>query len=388
MRKIAVFTGTRAEYGLLSSIIRGIHESSEAELQLLVGGMHLSSEFGYTISEIQKEQIPISECLEFLVSSETPVGITKSMGLAMISAADYFARDRPDILVVLGDRFETIAVAQAAMIARIPIAHIHGGEITAGLIDEAIRHSLTKMSHLHFVATDAYKSRIRQLGENPANIFNFGAPGLDNIKELNLLKREVLSEAIGFQLDKKYFMVTYHPVTLSQSAGASGLSSLLSVLDEYPDYQLIISYPNADTNYRELIDILNQYYRKNKNRTFLSRSLGQLKYLSCLKHCEFVIGNSSSGIIEAPTLGIPTINIGDRQKGRITGDTVINCDDRKEAIKNAIDEALSKKFSKRFKIAKNPYGSGDASKKIVEKLIMFPLENILVKKFYDLKELI
>ena len=204
--------------------------------------------------------------------------------------------------------------------------------------------------------------------KTPANIFNFGAPGLDKIKELNLLKREVLSEAIGFQLDKKYFMVTYHPVTLFQSAGASGLSNLLSVLDEYPDYQLIISYPNADTNYRELIDILNQYYQKNKHRTFLSRSLGQLKYLSCLKHCEFVIGNSSSGIIEAPTLGIPTINIGDRQKGRITGDTVINCDDRKEAIKNAIDEALSKKFSKRFKIAKNPYGSGDASKKLWKNL--------------------
>jgi len=387
MRKIAVFTGTRAEYGILYRIIKGLFDSTEIELQLIVGGMHLSTEFGYTLTEIQEDGIPISECLEFLVSSETAVGVSKSMGLAMISAADYFARNRPDILVVLGDRYEAIAVAQAAMVARIPIAHIHGGEITEGVIDEAIRHSLTKMSHLHFVATDVYKNRIRQLGENPSNIFNFGAPGLDNIKNMTLLKRDELSKAIGFKLGQKYLMVTHHPVTLSPSSAPLELLNLLSVLDEYPEYQLIITYPNADTKGKELIDILNQYYMKNKNRIFLSRSLGRFKYLSCLKYCEFVIGNSSSGIIEAPSLSIPTVNIGERQKGRITGDTVISCGVTREAIRNAINDAVSEKFSKQIKSAKNPYGNGDASKKIVEKLITFPLENIIFKKFFDLEKL-
>ena len=386
MRKIAVFTGTRAEYGLLYWIIKGLHDSSDAELKLIVGGMHLSTEYGYTVDQILKDEIPISECLEFLVSSKTSVGIAKSMGLAMISSSEYFARHKPDILVILGDRFEAIAVAQSAMIARIPIAHIHGGEITEGLIDEAIRHSLTKMSHLHFPATESYSDRIKQLGENPEHIFNFGAPGLDSINNLKLLEKNDISKAIGFELNKKYFIVTHHPVTLSSSSGTEGLTNLLSALDEYPQYQVIISYPNADTNSRELIELIDNYYLKNKKRIFLSRSLGQLIYLSSIKHCEMVIGNSSSGLIEAPAFKVPTVNIGNRQKGRTTGESVINCDDSKTSITNAINKALSNDFKKKLKNTMNPYGNGGASEKIVEKIINHPLENIIYKKFYDFKK--
>ncbi|MAD91475.1 MAG: UDP-N-acetylglucosamine 2-epimerase (hydrolyzing) [Gammaproteobacteria bacterium] len=385
MRRIAVFTGTRAEYGLLSSIIKGLDKSPNAELALIVGGMHLSSEFGYTVSEIENDGIRVSARLEFLVSSETSVGISKSMGLAIISAAEYFERERPDILVLLGDRFEAMAVAQAAMIARIPIAHIHGGEITEGLIDEAIRHSITKMSHLHFASTDAYAKRIHQLGENPDNIFNFGAPGVDNIRNLELLTKEELSESIEFNLNKKYILVTHHPVTLSSDSGIEGLCNLLSILDEYPDYRLIISYPNADTKNRAIIELLEKYYLKDKKRTFLTRSLGVQRYLSAVKHSELVVGNSSSGLIEAPTLGVPTVNIGDRQKGRIHGDSVLNCDDSLASIRRTMTHALSSDFRQLSKNAKNPYGDGQSSGKILDMLIKFPLENIIFKQFYDLE---
>ena len=385
MRTIAVFTGTRAEYGLLSPIIKGLDKSPHADLALIVGGMHLSSEFGYTVSEIENDGIPISGRLEFLVSSETAVGISKSMGLAIISAAEYLERERPDIIVLLGDRFEAMAVAQAAMIARIPIAHIHGGEITEGSIDEAIRHSITKMSHLHFASTDEYAKRIHQLGENPDNIFNFGALGIDNIKNLELLTKEELSKSIEFSLNKKYIIVTHHPVTLSSDSGIEGLCNLLSILDEYPDYQLIISYPNADTKNRAIIELLEKYYLKDKKRTFLTHSLGLQKYLSAVKHCELVVGNSSSGIIEAPTLGVPTVNIGDRQKGRIHGYSVLNCDDSLASIRKTMAHALSSDFRQLCKNAKNPYGDGQSSRKILEILIKFPLENIIFKQFYDLE---
>ena len=385
MRRIAVFTGTRAEYGLLSGIIRGLDKSPDAELALIVGGMHLSPEFGYTVSEIESDGITVSGRLEFLVSSETPVGISKSMGLAIISAAELFDRQRPDILVLLGDRFEAMAVAQAAMIARIPIAHIHGGEITEGMIDEAIRHSITKMSHLHFAATDTYASRIMQLGENPEHIFNFGAPGIDNIKNLQLLNKTELSNSIDFSLFKKFMVVTHHSVTLSSNSGVGGLANLLSVLDEYPDYQLIVTYPNADTSNRALIALLEKYYSKDKKRTFLTRSLGVLRYLSAVKHCELVVGNSSSGLIEAPTLGVPTVNIGDRQKGRMHGDSVLSCDESAASIRKAIGHALSDSFRQIIKNIKSPYGDGHASEKILDVLIKFPLDTIIFKKFHDLE---
>ena len=384
MRKIAVFTGTRAEYGLMYWIIKSLQKSTDAELQLLVGGMHLSPEFGYTITQIEEDGFPITERMEFLLSSDSPVAISKSMGLAIMCAAEAFARHKPDMLVVLGDRFESMAIAQAAMIARIPIAHIHGGETTEGLIDEAVRHSITKMSHLHFTATDTYRKRVIQLGEQPDRVFNTGAPGIDSIKKLPLIARENLSEAINFNLDKPYFVVTYHPVTLESGGGARSLECLLTVLDQYPEHQLIISYPNADTDGRRLIKILDEYQSLNPERVFLVRSLGQLRYLSVVKHCVAVLGNSSSGLIEAPTFGVPTLNIGDRQKGRLCGDTVINCGESKHEISKGIEKIMDSEFQKCCRSSINPYGVGDSSEKIVEKILSYPLNNLIEKSFFDM----
>ncbi len=384
MRKIAVFTGTRAEYGLLYWVIKLLHDSKNVELQLYVGGMHMSPEFGFTVSQIENDGFPIVERMEFLLSSDSAVGISKSMGLALINSAEALERQKPDIIVILGDRFESMAVAQAAMIACVPIAHIHGGETTEGLIDEAVRHSITKMSHLHFAATEQYRSRIVQLGEQPERVFNFGAPGVDSIVKLDLLKRDEISSAIGFKLNQPYLLVTYHPVTLENDGASDSLVNLLKVLDEYPEYQLVITYPNADTHGRKLIKILDEYKTLNPERVLLVQSLGQLRYLSLMKFCECVIGNSSSGLIETPTFMVPTINIGNRQKGRLAGGTVLNCDESTNTIRLALDTALSTEFKESCKLLKNPYGKGDASTSIVEQLISYPLDGIIRKSFNNL----
>lgn len=383
-RKIAVFTGTRAEYGLMYWIIKGLDESKKIDLSLMVGGTHLSNEFGHTIDQIRSDGFPISETLEFILSSETPVGISKSMALGIISAAEFFDRNKPDIVVILGDRFEALAIAQAAMIARIPIAHIHGGESTEGLIDESIRHSITKMAHLHFSSTEIYAKRIAQLGESSDRIFNFGAPGIDNTIKLNLLKRQELSESINFKLEKPYFIVTYHPVTL-KSNSLDNLKNLLEALDSFDEFQLVFSYPNADTESRQLIDLLKKYQAFNEERVFLTYSLGQLKYLSLLRHANLVIGNSSSGIIESAAFKVPTVNIGSRQKGRISGQNVIHCDNKVLSIKKAVSNALSSSFKKKCQNTINPYGEGDTSEKIINKLINHPLDGILLKEFQDIR---
>jgi UDP-N-acetylglucosamine 2-epimerase (non-hydrolysing)/GDP/UDP-N,N'-diacetylbacillosamine 2-epimerase (hydrolysing) len=385
MRKIAVFTGTRAEYGLLYWVLKGLEESLESELQLFVGGMHLSPEFGYTIDQIVKDGFKITEKLEFLLSSDSAVGVSKSMGLALISASEVLERNKPDLVVLLGDRFESMALAQAAMLACIPVAHIHGGETTEGLIDEAIRHSITKMSHIHFTATEDYRRRVIQLGEHPDSVFNYGAPGIDSILKLPLMERSKLSPSINFDVSSPYFMVTYHPVTLDKSGGLESLINLNAVLDLYPDHKCIITYPNADTHGRKLIEVLETYKNKYPDRVLLVQSLGQLRYLSLLKYSSAVIGNSSSGLIEAPTFNIPTVNIGNRQKGRITGETVIQCGESFEEIKQAVNKALTSEFTAICKRVNNPYGDGDSSKKIVSTMLTFPLENIVEKSFYDLK---
>jgi UDP-hydrolysing UDP-N-acetyl-D-glucosamine 2-epimerase len=385
MRKIAVFTGTRAEYGLLYWIIKMLHESPKATLQLMVGGMHLSHEFGYTIKQIEEDGFPIIERMEFLLASDSPVAISKSMGLAMIGAAEALERIQPDVLVVLGDRFESMAIAQAAMIARVPIAHIHGGETTEGLIDEAIRHSITKMAHLHFTSTEEYRDRVIQLGEQPERVFNYGAPGIDNIFSLPLLSLDKLSESIDFDLHRPYFLVTYHPVTLSEGGASHSLENLLNVLDGYEEYRLVISYPNADTSGRKLIEILEAYNNKAPHRVFLAKSLGQLKYLSLMKYCDAVLGNSSSGLIEAPAFGVPTLNVGSRQKGRLSGDTVINCDESFLSISHAMERIVNFEFRDSCRTASSPYGLGGSSQKIVAELVTCPLDNILEKVFYDLR---
>ncbi|MBN7818876.1 UDP-N-acetylglucosamine 2-epimerase (hydrolyzing) [Bowmanella sp. Y57] len=385
MRRIAVFTGTRAEYGLLQWVIRGLHEHHEAQLQLIVGGMHLSPEFGYTAALIEQDGFPITEKIEFLLSSDTPVGIAKSMGLATISGAEAFERHKPDLLVLLGDRFEALAMAQAAMVARIPIAHIHGGERTEGLIDEAIRHSITKMSHLHFTSTEEYRTRVIQLGEHPERVFHVGAPGLDSIRRLNPIPLKVLSKIVGINLtDSPYFVVTYHPETLSPDGAIEQFRALLSVLSATQSHKLVITYPNADTHGRSLIALLNEFKHKNKDTVAVVKSVGQQNYLSLLKYCDAVIGNSSSGILEAPSFHVPTINIGSRQRGRITDDTVIHCDEDEDSIHAAVRKALSKDFKEKCTTSKSVYGDGLASERILETLMNTELKEIIRKHFYDL----
>ncbi len=383
MRKIAVFTGTRAEYGLLYWIIKGIHDSTSSQLQLLVGGAHLSREFGYTVKTIEDDGFPIAERLDFLSAGDSALDIAKSLGAALIMGGEAMESHKPDLLVVLGDRYEAFAIVQAALLVQIPVAHIHGGELTEGAIDDAIRHSITKMSQLHFPATERYRQRIIQLGEHPNRVFNYGAPGLDNITRLPLLSLADLTEEIEFQLTAPYFLVTYHPVTLAADHGQQAFSNLLNALEQFPDHQLVITYPNADAYGRQLIEQLKEFRNAHANRVFLSHSMGQLRYLSAMKHCNAVIGNSSSGLIEAPSFGVPTVNIGNRQQGRLTADTVLMCDGSQQSIEKAIKIASSESFLKKCKIAKNPYGSGNVSHQIVQKLIEYPLDELHFKLFFD-----
>ncbi len=386
MKKIGIVTGTRAEYGLLKPIIGKVNESGSMELQLVVTGMHLSPEFGLTYQEIEQDGYPITAKIEMLLSSDTSVGITKSMGLAMISFAEYYEVYRPDIVIILGDRYEMLAAASSAMIAKVPIAHIHGGELTEGAVDEAIRHSITKMSHLHFTTTEEYRNRVIQLGEHPSKVYNVGALGVENIKSLSLWDKEKLEKSLGFHFSKKVLMVTYHPVTLENMSAEEQFSNLLTVLDKYQEYQVIFTKGNADTGGRIINHMIDDYVEKNSERCIAFVSMGQIRYLSALQFCSMVVGNSSSGIIEAPSFHIPTINIGDRQKGRICAKTVISCgsavSDMEEAFKKAKNQIFLKEISK----AKNPYEGNETSKRIVDIIDNALDEGIEIKKsFYDIK---
>lgn len=378
-------TGTRAEYGLLYWLLKEIQADPDLILQIIATGMHLSPEFGNTYRVIEEDGFIIDARVEMLLSSDTPVGVTKSIGLGIIGFADAFERLRPDIVVLLGDRFEILAAAQAAMVARIPIAHLHGGEATEGLIDEAIRHAVTKMAHLHFVAAEPYRKRILQMGEQPERVVIAGAIGLDNIKRLKLLSREELEQSIGFSLGTSFFLVTYHPVTLNSSGPRKAMEELLKSLDAFPDVRIVFTKPNADTDGRLICAMIDAYAALHSSRVVAVTSLGQVRYLSALAHTAMVIGNSSSGIIEAPAFHKPTINIGDRQKGRLRAGTVIDCAERSEAITAAIQYALSPVFQEQLKSATSPYGYGNASVVIKECLKRADLDGILRKSFYDMK---
>ncbi len=383
-RKICVVTGTRAEYGLMYWLLKEIESDPDLELQLIVTGMHLSAEFGLTYKIIEKDNFKISKKIEVILSSDSSVGISKSMGLAMISFSEAFSDLEPDICVVLGDRFEIFSAVAAAMISRIPVAHLHGGEATEGLIDEAIRHSITKMSHLHFTANEQYLKRVIQLGENPKRIFNFGAPGLDNISNLNLLNKSEFEKSINFKLGELNFLVTFHPVTLENNSAKKQFSELLSALSEFDDAKILFTLPNSDTNGRIIIKLIEDYVKLNSKKSLAITSLGQLRYLSALNHFSAVIGNSSSGLVEAPSFKIPTVNIGSRQDGRLKASSVIDCNPNFNDILKSIKAALDNKFQKSLKNTVNPYGSGGASKKIKETLKSYDLNNILIKRFYDL----
>ncbi len=384
MKKICVVTGTRAEYGLLYWLMKEIQEDNDLELQVIATGTHLSPEFGLTYKEIEKD-FKIAKKIEMLLSSDTPVGISKSMGLAQISFAEAYDELAPDLVVVLGDRYEIFSACTTAMIACIPIAHLHGGEATEGLIDEPIRHSITKMSHLHFTATDVYRKRVIQLGEQPTRVFNVGGMGIENIKKLQLLSRQEFENSIGFKLNEKNILVTFHPVTLENATAKEQFQELLHAIDTLKDTNIIFTKANSDTNGRIINQMCDEYVAKNTHKAICFTSLGQLRYLSALQYVDAMVGNSSSGLAEAPSFKIGTINIGDRQKGRIKATSVIDCEPRKSSILQAFSTLYLKEFQSKLQAVKNPYGDGCASEKIVKILKNTHLENILKKSFFDIK---
>ena len=383
MRKICVITGSRAEYGLLRWVMKGIKDDPVLKLQVIVTGMHLSREFGLTYREIEKDGFHIDGKVKMLTSSDTPVGIAKSMGKGLIGFADALNELKPDLIVVLGDRFEIFSAVAAALVARIPVAHLHGGELTEGAFDEAIRHSITKMSHLHFVATEEYRRRVIQLGEQPQRVFTVGGLGIDNILRLKLFKREELEAVLNFKLGKKNLLITFHPVTLENDAGVKQMGELLKALRKIKKTQLIFTLPNADTNSRKLIKMVKQFVAQNPNARAYS-SLGQLRYLSCIAQVDGVVGNSSSGLAEVPSFRKGTINIGDRQQGRLQATSVINCQATRQSIGIAIRRLYSRDFQARLSQVRNPYGTGGASDKVVKSLKHCSLNGISKKAFYDL----
>lgn len=383
-RRIAIVTGTRAEYGLLRGVIEGVEREPSLQLQLLVTGMHLSPEFGLTYREIEKDGFPIAERLETLLSSDTAVGVSKAIGLGVIGFAEAFARHRPDIVVLLGDRFEIFAAATAALIAGIPIAHIHGGETTEGAFDEAIRHSVTKMAHLHFVAAEPYRDRVIQLGEAPERVFTVGGLGIDAIDRVELLDRTEFERSIDFSLGRRNLLITFHPSTLDERPDTDQMQALLDALDGLgPDVRLIFTMPNADTGGRALGDMVQRYVAARPYARVYD-SLGQRRYLSAMKHVDGVVGNSSSGLAEAPSFHIGTVNIGSRQAGRLRAASVIDCSPERDNIAAALEKLFSAPFKASVERAVNPYGTGGASAKIVRSLAEHDLQDITRKSFYDL----
>ena len=381
IRNIAVFTGTRAEYGLLSQLMKGIESSDSLHLRLIVSGTHLSAEFGETWRQIEDDGFLIDAKVEMLLSSDSDVGVVKSMGLGTIGFADALDRMRPDMLVVLGDRFEALAIVQAALIMRIPVAHLHGGEITEGAYDDSIRHAITKMSSLHFTATEVYRSRVIQMGEQQDSVFNVGAIGLDSLLSGELMTLSDLGDSLGFCLRSPFLLLTYHPATSSDEDPEKCLAEILMAIDEFPDYQVLITYPNADNGGRSMIPLLREYVRTRNTRAMVVPSLGFARYQSALSHASVVIGNSSSGIIEAPSFRVPSINVGIRQKGRLAATSVLHCDTTKKSILVALKKALSESFRSSCEHVVNPYGQGNAANQIIPIIEQYVPKNS--KRFND-----
>ena len=380
-RKICVVTGTRAEYGLLQPIMQAIKEDQVLELQLVVTGMHLSPEFGLTYKTIEDDDFEISEKIEILLSSDTSIGVAKAIGLATISFSETLDRLKPDFIMVLGDRFELLAVAQVALVSRIPIVHLAGGDVTEGAFDEAIRHSITKMSQLHFVTNKESEKRVHQLGEDPENIHLVGNPGLDHLNSLKLMEKNELEKSLRYSFKSQNILVTFHSVTLDNAPAVNSFSALLEALDSLgEDIGIIFTRPNADTEGRQLIKMLDEYVEDRSN-CIVYTSLGQLRYLSTVALVDVVVGNSSSGIVEVPSLKTATVNIGDRQKGRLRADSIIDCEPITENIKESIQQAFKLDCS----TVVNPYGDGNTTERVLKVLreINHP-ERLIKKHFYDI----
>ncbi|MFD1020659.1 UDP-N-acetylglucosamine 2-epimerase [Thalassobacillus hwangdonensis] len=378
--KVCVVTGTRAEYGLLYWLMKELEEDSELELQLVVTGMHLSVEFGYTVQQIEKDGFAIDRRVEMLLSSDTDVGVAKSVGLGVISFADIFAQLQPDYVVVLGDRYEILAAAQAAFFLRIPIAHLHGGEVTVGAMDESIRHAITKLSHLHFTAAEPYRERVMQLGENPGHIHTVGAPGLENLRRTPTMSKKELEASLGFEWRNPSFLVTYHPITLMRDG--VGVEPLLEALDSFPEAGIIFTKANSDSGGREINQRIRTYVSSRKHAVLVS-SLHSELYINAMKHADVVIGNSSSGLIETPYFRTPSVNIGDRQQGRLKAKSVIDCENKTEEIVRSIKQALSPAFRQGLRTMEIPYGDGNTASKIINVLKQTDLSKLIVKPFFD-----
>ena len=381
-RKVCVVTGSRAEYGLLRWLMEEIRDAADLELQIAATGMHLSPAFGLTVREIESDGFVVDEKVEMLVDSDTPAAIAKSMGLGLIGFGDALARLRPDILLVLGDRFEILSAVNAALVARIPVAHLHGGETTEGAFDEGIRHSISKMSHLHFVAAEDYRRRVIQLGEAPETVFTVGGLGVDNIRRTLLLDRSALEASIDFKFGEKNLLVTFHPATLDGVAPSDQLAELLAALAPRKDTHVIFTMPNADTHGRTLFAMIDEFSNTRENVKAYA-SLGHQRYLSCLQQMDAVVGNSSSGLTEVPSFGIATVNIGDRQRGRLKANSVIDCEPNRGSIEAALTRACSAEFRASIKDVVNPYGDGGAVGRIVSVLQSASIDNVK-KSFFDI----
>jgi GDP/UDP-N,N'-diacetylbacillosamine 2-epimerase (hydrolysing) len=382
-KKICIVTGSRAEYGLLYWLLKEIEASQDFELQLIVTGMHLSAEFGLTYKEIEKD-FKINKKIDIDLTLDTSLGISRSMSIAQISFAKAYNKLNPDIIILLGDRYEIFSAASAAMISKLPIAHIHGGEISEGSLDDCMRHCISKMSHLHFAATEEYRTRLIQLGENPSRVFNVGGLGIENIKRFQLLNKSEFEKSIHFKLNKKNILITFHPVTLENNTSKLHFKELLKAINDLDDTSIIFTKTNSDLNGKVINQMIDQYTKKYPKKSIAFSSLGQLRYLSAMQFVDAVVGNSSSGLIEASSFKIATINIGDRQKGRIKAKSVIDCLPKKNNIKNSFKKIYSKDFQKLLNNVKNPYDNGFSSKKIIKVLKNIKIENLLKKNFYNI----
>ena len=388
MRKICVITGTRAEYGLLSRLMKMIQDDNSTHLQIIATNMHLSPKFGNTYQEIEKDGFTIDYKIPIIDDNDKDDAVTtvKSMAKALAGFADAYNKLKPDLVVVLGDRYEILAAAEAAMIMRIPIAHIHGGEVTEGAFDDAIRHSITKMSHLHFASTEAYRKRIIQLGEQPDHVFYTGAVGVENVKRLPLMSKEEIEKEIDFKIDENTILVTYHPVTLGNRTAKDDIDDFFSALEKRKDLRVIFTMPNSDTGSQFIVEAVNGFVERNHDRAKAFKSLGVVRYLSVMKQVAAVVGNSSSGIVEVPSFGIPTLNIGDRQKGRIQAESTYNCMPDKESVLNGLNKVLSKEFRELASKVHNPYEKANTAEEIFNIISTYPIEQLNQKHFYDINQ--
>lgn len=378
-------TGSRAEWGLLSGLARKITDDPELELQIIATNMHLSPEFGLTYREIERQGFRINRKVEMLLSSDSANATGKSVGLATIGFADAYEELAPDMLLVLGDRYEILAAVTAALFYKIPVAHLHGGEVTEGAYDDAIRHAITKMSHLHFTSTEEYRRRVIQLGEQPERVFHVGAIGIDNIRHIALLDKKVLEEQLDFPFDRKTVLVTYHPETLDAIPVEEQFRNLLEALDDRQDIRILFTLPNSDTGGRIIVRMIEEFVARNKQRARAYTSLGQLRYLSALRFVAAVVGNSSSGILEVPSFGKPTLDIGNRQKGRLAANSVVHCGVSGAEISEGLNRVLSDAFAKQTACVQNPYEKEDSALEILKILKNYPLDGIVQKTFYDIR---